>query len=261
MFLFCRRQRHRVILILEPVRTEMDFYEEKPRLCTLCCKAFTTQDALRVHNETQHPDEPNFEFLVCSEIKSEGENLKMNISEGVVPEIQPNEIPSTVVKTDEAAVGTEEENDLSDEKPFLCNFCHEGFSDSETIISHMMKHESEEGDSNDEKLNHTCHEIFTDEESLVSHKEQHGFPECEDTIMHGVVPDQEPDIRTGDKSLQCDQCDKAFARKDYLTKHFRLHSGEISFKCDYCIKAFAEKDGLTRHRRTHTGCCILDRLE
>ena len=89
----------------------------------------------------------------------------MHISKGVVPEIQPNEIPSTVVKTKEAVAETEEENGLPDEKPFLCNFCHEGFSDSETIISHMMKHESEEGDSNDEELNHMCHEIFTEEES------------------------------------------------------------------------------------------------
>ena len=40
----------------------MEFYEEKPRLCTLCCKAFTTQDALNVHNESEHADEPSFEF-------------------------------------------------------------------------------------------------------------------------------------------------------------------------------------------------------
>ena len=114
----------------------------------------------------------------------------MHISEGVVPEIQTNGQLRGVVKTDETMVGTEEENELRDAKPFLCNFCCEGFSDSETIISHMKKHESGEGDSNyDGKLNQMCHEAFTDEESLVSGKQQHRFPECEDTIMHKIETD------------------------------------------------------------------------
>ena len=60
------------------------------------------------------------------------------------------------MRTDKASVLTEEEKspvkldvagfqrNNSDEKPFLCNFCDQRFSDSEKIISHMKEHESQE---------------------------------------------------------------------------------------------------------------------
>ena len=56
-------------------RTEMEFNEEKPSVCTVCGEAFTNKDAFNVHKETEHRDEL---------IKTEGEYLKMHRSEGIV---------------------------------------------------------------------------------------------------------------------------------------------------------------------------------
>ena len=58
------------------MRTEMEFLEEKPSLCTVCGEAFTTLDALHVHKETEHqnnsiislfPDEKPSLCTLCDE--------------------------------------------------------------------------------------------------------------------------------------------------------------------------------------------------
>ena len=57
------------------------------------------------------------------------------------------------------------------------------------------------------------------------------------------------------KPFKCDidGCDKAFKRKDQLTRHMRSHITDKSFLCDYenCHKAFATDAHLRRHKKTH----------
>ena len=61
----------------------------------------------------------------------------------------------------------------------------------------------------------------------------------------------------------CDECGKAFQRKDYLTRHKKTHDFKQKVSkepacsrneniCEDCGKSFARKDNLKRHLKTHT---------
>jgi KRAB domain-containing zinc finger protein len=51
------------------------------------------------------------------------------------------------------------------------------------------------------------------------------------------------------KKMTCPVCTKSFR---HLGEHMRIHSGERNYVCPDCDKAFYKKDDLTRHSRVHT---------
>lgn len=51
--------------------------------------------------------------------------------------------------------------------------------------------------------------------------------------------------------MQCDICEKTFARKDYLEKHMHIHTKEKPFKCEICLRKFSAKSHLNRHLKKH----------
>lgn len=53
--------------------------------------------------------------------------------------------------------------------------------------------------------------------------------------------------------LQCSICRLTFTTSRALKMHTRIHSGEKPYKCDQCNKAFARKDELHTHKYFHTG--------
>tara|TARA_X000000368_G_scaffold262012_1_gene207398 strand:- start:906 stop:1142 length:237 start_codon:yes stop_codon:yes gene_type:complete len=56
---------------------------------------------------------------------------------------------------------------------------------------------------------------------------------------------------TGEKPFPCshEDCDKAFAKKEHLIKHFCTHTGDKPYKCDVdgCDYAAAQSDSLHEH--------------
>ena len=60
-------------------------------------------------------------------------------------------------------------------------------------------------------------------------------------------------MHMGEKAFKCPECDKEFARRDYLGVHSRVHTGEKPYECPYCKKVFAQSSNLYVHLRQHTG--------
>ncbi|KAI8323470.1 hypothetical protein GQ54DRAFT_316697 [Martensiomyces pterosporus] len=62
-------------------------------------------------------------------------------------------------------------------------------------------------------------------------------------------------IHTGVKPFECPWagCEKRFIQRSALKVHFRTHSGERPHTCEACERSFSDSSSLARHRRTHTG--------
>ena len=60
---------------------------------------------------------------------------------------------------------------------------------------------------------------------------------------------------TSTERLKCqyNDCNKTFAKKDYLRRHIMTHTIIKTFKCNFekCNSKFNRSDSLSRHRRTH----------
>ena len=59
-------------------------------------------------------------------------------------------------------------------------------------------------------------------------------------------------IHTGEKTIICDLCEKAFPQGDSSTRRMKINAAK-PFKCDFCEKSFKEKCELIQHARIHTG--------
>lgn len=53
-------------------------------------------------------------------------------------------------------------------------------------------------------------------------------------------------------TFTCTICNKIFAHKDNLTRHYKLHKNEKDFKCNVCGKCFAQSGNLKAHMNTHS---------
>lgn len=68
----------------------------------------------------------------------------------------------------------------------------------------------------------------------------------------GPAPPPKPPINSN-KSHICEICNKAFAKREHLTKHTRIHKDSKRYTCDFCQKQFRDRYELVRHQRRHTG--------
>lgn len=124
-------------------------------------------------------------------------------------------------------------------KPFVCIVCDKGFMYSRYLFTHQIRYHrpSIEGDLGSNQCQF-CHKYFASSANVVKHI----------SIKH---------IRNGGKPLEknhlCDICGKAFARKEKMMIHHRVHTGIKPYKCSYCNKSFTKRDYMVMHERVHSG--------
>ena len=57
----------------------------------------------------------------------------------------------------------------------------------------------------------------------------------------------------GEKSHECEYCNKGFTHQSNLVRHRRIHTGEKPYTCEICEISFTLSSHLKTHRRIHTG--------
>lgn len=97
-----------------------------------------------------------------------------------------------------------------------------------------------------------------DEDDYESQHDDLGdYRSCDDDEADEQQPIKKQRTTAGiEKKWRCQECDKAFSRKEHLTQHKVTHTKIKAHICTYpgCRKAYTQKGGLTRHIAiTHKG--------
>ncbi|XP_075205296.1 uncharacterized protein LOC142311093 isoform X1 [Anomaloglossus baeobatrachus] len=143
---------------------------------------------------------------------------------------------------------------VMDEKQFICSECGKGFSLYSYLNKHQRSHSGEKPFSCGE-----CGKCFTYKPSLISHQRVHtgekpfSCMECGKLFSSKFNLKMHEKIHSGDKPVVCPACGKCFSNNPALVKHLRIHTGEKPFSCSQCGKFFSSKSGLNAHLIIHTG--------
>ncbi|KAG8449440.1 hypothetical protein GDO86_016190 [Hymenochirus boettgeri] len=128
-------------------------------------------------------------------------------------------------------------------RPFQCNVCHLNFRKQETLSNHQKSHLKARMNKKDSSEKNgalayctRCSIIFANEENRLLHR--CNFLNVTASKRH--------------KISQCELCDKVFASRSKLERHWLIHTGQKPFTCTICGKCFRQKAHLKIHQQTHT---------
>ncbi|XP_054724295.1 zinc finger protein 84-like [Uloborus diversus] len=71
-------------------------------------------------------------------------------------------------------------------------------------------------------------------------------------LSNSISIEEWNELRDLIRTYDCEICGRSFKRKDYLTKHLRVHTGEKPFGCNLCDYKCSEKANLNRHMKSHS---------
>lgn len=114
----------------------------------------------------------------------------------------------------------------TNERPYICGECHQGFKQAGTLSNHIKSIHSK---MNDLFVCYLCNQSFVLKDRLKLHLRKH----------------------TGEKPYQCQLCNKTFARGSQLNQHQRVHDKLKPFACDMCEARFTCSQNLRLHQNSH----------
>lgn len=134
---------------------------------------------------------------------------------------------------------------------FSCTKCNTYYWDLERLRSHLSRCKPEQSKLS---LCDICGKECRTESVLRTHRRSHSLElrriyECylcrksglsRNNVKHHMLMTH----IIGKPQFTCDQCGKAFGRKEQCTRHMKTHVNEFPFECTQCSKKFRFKVGL-----------------
>ncbi|KAF2347221.1 Zinc finger C2H2-type [Trinorchestia longiramus] len=183
------------------------------------------------------------------------------ISESV---LHGSQLPSSQLSTAQLSGMTFESDELENHEPSSTHDMNTSSDGTHQLTSQPMEiaeseHENlvanldhdDHGDNNQKMINF----IPTQVHSLVETNERMDRERAilPDLSVDGLPEDGTVQVAAVAKPYECPQCDKKFAKKQYLTKHLYRHREVKPHECDVCGKRFAQKFEVVVHKIKHTG--------
>ncbi|XP_063702321.1 zinc finger protein 155-like isoform X2 [Culicoides brevitarsis] len=247
--------------------------------CEYCFTECASNDDLKLHVARSHPKFPrNYTCKACSKELKTKETLRAHflmIHTDERREFQCSHCDKAFFHK-RSLTNHEEVQHLGTANKFICDICGLKSNSRGDLHKHKLRHEKIK---QHECPYEECGKRFTTNAEVVSHiKFRHikekNFP-CEHCdlkfvtssarLNHMKVHTREPD---DDHPFKCTICGKAYAWKDNLTRHMKVHLDGPEYICNVCEATFPRIDALTKHMRDdhfiadgdHRDACIIKKV-
>ncbi|XP_055632912.1 zinc finger protein 808-like [Toxorhynchites rutilus septentrionalis] len=223
---------------IESKITDEQITKARPFECPVCFKRYTRKRDLLHHQREMYIekkfqcDECDDDFLTEAQLVNHKKSHdKDNIGNKIkLPKCcacyqQFESVDLLRKHADEIHLPESQTSTNDHENKFSCDICHRRFKTKRTLLTHKSK-----PNRGVEYQCAQCGKILRYKRALSDHERFH----------HG-----------NERPYVCSICTKAFAGKEALQRHMKVHSKEDRFKCEICNKGFKLKYYLKNHYITH----------
>lgn len=186
----------------------------RPFKCTVCGKAFETDELFEKHAFMHNVQSPPFRCPVCNKPCSNKSSFKKHL------------------------------NIHTEDRPFRCPVCKKGFNQKCNLKRHMQTHNEEKSFSCPE-----CGLRLKQQHNLLRHisavhrgEKPYSCPVCDKAFAQKTVYIIHMRTHTGEKPFTCTICKKRFRDKCHLKRHVKTHGEQAAAHIEALDSASAQYD-------------------